>query len=221
MSFLPSSQRDQSMVLLALCGVLGIGAYWYLYLEPKGQELVAVESHIETLTLQNERAKSELARGNPEQLRQEALEYRRNLEVMRQLVPTSNEVPDLLEQVSTAARRVGLDLEGVEPEPVIGGDMFDTYRYRISLTGDYHAVGAFMANVGSLTRIIAPVNLQLKTAPPSQQDQARGRSSATERQKLNTSFQIQTYVARTAPAAAAAPAVATSEAAARANEDIR
>lgn len=217
MAFLPSSQRDQSMVLLALCGVLAIGAYWYLYLDPKAQELVAVESHIETLTQQNERAKSELARGNPEQLRQEALEYRRNLDVMRQLVPTSNEVPDLLEQVSTAARRVGLDLEGVEPEPVIGGDQFDTYRYRISLTGDYHAIGAFMANVGSLTRIVAPVNLQLKVAANGQQEQTRSRAGAPERQQLTTAFQIQTYVARSAPA----PVVATSEAAGRANEETR
>ena len=198
-------------------GALAIGSYWYFYLDPKSQELATVEAHIETLTLENERAKSELARGNPEQLRQEALEYRRNLEVMRQLVPTSNEVPDLLEQVSTAARRVGLDLEGVEPEPVIGGDQFDTYRYRISLTGDYHAVAAFMANVGSLTRIVAPVNLQLKTAPANAQSQPRGRAASAERQQLTTAFQIQTYVARTV----ADPVVATSEAAARANEENR
>ncbi|MHB1224407.1 MAG: type IV pilus inner membrane component PilO [Gemmatimonadaceae bacterium] len=218
MAFLPSSQRDQSMVLLALCGVLAIGAYWYFYLDPRSQELATVESHIETLTQQNEIAKSELARGNPEQVRQEALEYRRNLDVMRRLVPTSNEVPDLLEQVSTAARRVGLDLEGVEPEPVIGGDQFDTYRYNISLTGDYHAVGAFLANVGSLTRIIAPVNLQLKTAPPvAGQQPAKGRIDPSVRQQLTTAFQIQTYVARTTPA----PAVVTSEAAAGANEETR
>lgn len=218
MALLPSSQRDQSMVLLALCGVLAIGAYWYFYLDPRAKELVAVESHIEALTQLNERAKSELARGNPEKLRQEALEYRRNLEVMRQLVPTSNEVPDLLEQVSTAARRVGLDLEGVEPEPVIGGDQFDTYRYNITLTGDYHSVGAFLANVGSLTRIIAPVNLQLKAAAPvAGQQPPKTRAGAPERQPLTTAFQIQTYVARTAPA----PAVATSEAAARANEENR
>mgnify|MGYP001046252936 CR=1 FL=1 len=217
MSLLPSSQRDQSMVLLALCGVLAIGSYWYFYLDPKAQELTAVVEHIETLTHQNEQAKMELARGNPEQLRQEALEYRRNLEVMRQLVPTSNEVPDLLEQVSTAARRVGLDLEGVEPEPVISGDQFDTYRYRIALTGDYHAVAAFMANVGSLTRIVAPVNLKLKAASPSGKSDPRVRAGSAERQPLTTAFHIQTYVARSV----AAPVIATSEAAGRANEENR
>ena len=216
MSLLPSSQRDQSMVLLALCGLLSIGAYWNYYLEPAQVELAAVEEHVEALTLQNERAKADLARGNPEELRQQAEEFRRNLEVMRKLVPTGNEVPDLLEQVSTAARRVGLDLEGVEPEPVIGGDQFDTYRYRISLTGDYHSVGAFLANVGSLTRIVAPVNLQLKPAQDNSQ-RSRSRGTAPDRQRLATTFQIQTYVARTA----ADPVISTSEAAANARQEDR
>ena len=217
MRLLPPNQRDQTMVLLALCGLLSIGAYWYFYLEPRSQEMAVVEEHIETLAQQNERAKTELARGNPEKLRQEALEYQRNLQVMRQLVPTSNEVPALLEDVSTAARRVGLDLEGVEPEPVIPGDQFDTYRYRITLTGPYHAVGAFLANVGSLTRIIAPVNLQLKAAvmPGSQSAQGKPRSSPDD-QPLTTLFQIQTYVARTAPPAAPPKTV---EAAARVKEN--
>lgn len=216
MSLLPSSQRDQSMVLLALCGLLAIGAYWNYYLEPAKVELTAVEEHVDALTLQNERAKADLARGNPEELRKQAEEFRRNLDVMRRLVPTGNEVPDLLEQVSTAARRVGLDLEGVEPEQVIGGDQFDTYRYKISLTGDYHAVGAFLANVGSLTRIVAPVNLQIRPAQEGSR-QPRARANAPDRQQLATTFQIQTYVARTSPA----PVVSTSEAAANAREEDR
>jgi Tfp pilus assembly protein PilO len=209
-AFLPSNQRDQKMVLLALCGVVAVFAYWYFYLDPRATELVAVEEHVESLVQQNDRAKAELARGDPEKLRQDALEYRRNLDAMRQLVPTSNEVPALLEQVSTAARRVGLDLGGVEPEPVIPGDQFDTYRYRITLEGDYHAVGAFLANVGSLTRIIAPVNVQLKPADD-REVRAPG-SVAPARQPLQTEFQIQTYVARSAPAAPAAAATTQSEA---------
>ncbi|HEX5581999.1 MAG TPA: type 4a pilus biogenesis protein PilO [Gemmatimonadaceae bacterium] len=200
MAFLPSNQRDQLMVLLSLCGVLAVGAYWMYYLDPRSQELVAVEEHVETLTLQNERAKAELARNDPDKLRRDALEYRRNLDAMRQLVPTSNEVPALLEQVSTAARRVGLDLGGVEPEPVIPGDQFDTYRYRISLEGDYHAVGAFLANVGSLTRIVAPVNVQLK--PSTSGAALKPGEPVPARQPLVTHFQIQTYVARTAAPAA-------------------
>jgi len=196
---LPTNQRDQSMVLLGLLGVIALFAYWHFYLSTASAELTAVEERVETLVANNERAKIEIARGDPDKLRAEAAAYRENLAAMRQLVPTSNEVPSLLEQVSTAARRVGLDLGRVEPEPVIAGDQFDTYRYKISVAGDYHALGAFLANVGSLTRIVAPVNVQLK---PQQNRGEPGESADRTRQTLDSEFQIQTYVARTAPASA-------------------
>ena len=188
------------MVLLGLLGVIALFAYWHFYLSTASAQLVAVEQRVETLVANNERARLEIANGDPERLRAEAAAYRENLAAMRQLVPTSNEVPSLLEQVSTAARRVGLDLGRVEPEPVIPGDQFDTYRYKITVAGDYHALGAFLANVGALTRIVAPVNVQLK--PQTRQGLAPGEQADRTRQTLDSEFQIQTYVARTAPASA-------------------
>ena len=112
---------------------------------------------------------------------------------MRQLVPTGNEVPALLEQVSTAARRVGLDIGAVEPEPVIPGDEFDTYRYKISIVGGYHEVGQFLTNVGSLTRIVAPVNLKLT---PSNKDDANRTHARRGQSVLQSDFEMQTYVAK-------------------------
>lgn len=206
MRLLPTNERDQKMVLLGLLGVVAVAAYWYFYLNPRSQELTALETRIEELTSLNERAKLELARGDPESLRREALAFRQNLDAMRQLVPTSNEVPALLEQVSTAARRVGLDIVGVEPSPVMPGDQFDTYRYKITIAGEYHALGAFLANVGSLTRIVAPMNVQLKPqrqqAPQPKQGEPLPRIT---QQPLQSEFEIQTYVARAAVAGAAAP----------------
>lgn len=200
MRLLPANQRDQSMVLLGLLGVIAVFCYWHFYLSAATAELTAAEERVEMLVASNERAKIEIARGDPAKLRAEAEAYRENLAAMRQLVPTSNEVPSLLEQVSTAARRVGLDLGRVEPEPVIPGAQFDTYRYKITVAGDYHALGAFLANVGSLTRIVAPVNVQLK--PQTRQGLAPGERPDRLRQTLDSEFQIQTYVARTAPSSA-------------------
>ena len=197
---LPQNQRDQAMVLLGVLGFAAAFAHWYLVFDPKSTELDTLEEHVEALVAQNDRAKLELARGNPERIRQDVIAMRANLEAMRQLVPTSNEVPALLEQVSTAARRVGLDLAAVEPEPVIPGDQFDTYRYRVRVLGDYHALGALMANVGSLTRVMAPMNLQLKPRANATPPSANGARPAVSRQLLESSFQIQTYVARTTAA---------------------
>ena len=115
---------------------------------------------------------------------------------MRQLVPVSNEVPALLEEVSTAARRVGLDLATVEPVPVIPGEQFDTYRYKLGVMGGYHAVAQFLTNVGSLDRIVAPVGLSFKMHAGDVKSRAQQKPGEA---LLDATFQIQTYVARTTP----------------------
>ena len=126
MALLPKNQRDQVMVLLVIVAVALVGLYYAYVYSPKSDVLTDLQAHVDSLDISNQRAKAELAKGNVEELRAEAAKLQANLEVMRQLVPTSNEVPALLEQVSTAARRVGLDLATVKPQPVIEGEQFDT-----------------------------------------------------------------------------------------------
>jgi type IV pilus assembly protein PilO len=153
--------------------------------------LAKLEARVERLTELNEKIEREVKRGNLAKLKAEAERYRRDLAVLRQLVPTRNEVPALLEQVSTAARRVGLDLSDVQPEDVVKGIHFDVHRYRIGVNGDYHAIARFLTNVGSLTRIVAPINLQLT---PSSKNLPR--VLPKEHRLLEARLQIQTYVAR-------------------------
>jgi type IV pilus assembly protein PilO len=197
MALLPKNQRDQVMVLLVIVAVALVGLYYAYVWSPKADVLTGLQAHVDSLDMSNQRAKAELAKGNVEQLRAEAAKLQENLEVMRQLVPTSNEVPALLEQVSTAARRVGLDLATVKPQPVIEGDQFDTYRYSVAVIGDYHALGEFLANVGSLTRIVAPVNLALSQFSGGSADQ-RKKAMKNNNSVLDSRFELQTYVTKTA-----------------------
>ena len=198
MALLPKNQRDQVMVLLVVVAVALVGLYYMYVYSPKSDVLTDLQAHVDSLDVNNQRAKAELAKGNVEELRAEAARLQANLEVMRQLVPTSNEVPALLEQVSTAARRVGLDLATVKPQPVIEGDQFDTYRYQVAVIGDYHALGEFLANVGSLTRIVAPVNLALSPmSNGAAVDQRKKMSKKNNNSILDSRFELQTYVAKT------------------------
>jgi type IV pilus assembly protein PilO len=198
MALLPKNQRDQVMVLLVIVAVALIGLYYAYVFSPKADVLASLQAHVDSLDVNNQRAKAELAKGNVDQLRAEAAKLQENLEVMRQLVPTSNEVPALLEQVSTAARRVGLDLATVKPQPVVEGEQFDTYRYQVAVIGDYHALGEFLANVGSLTRIVAPVNLALSPLGNGAAVDQRKKALRNNNSVLDSRFELQTYVAKTA-----------------------
>ena len=197
MALLPASQRDQKLLILIIFAI-GLAGVYYNYLwSPKKDELDVSQAHVDSLVIMNQRAKSELAQGKTQEVKAEAERYAGDLEVMRRLVPTGNEVPALLEQVSTAARRVGLDISDVQPLPLLQGDQYDAYKYRLSVRGDYHEIAVLLANIGSLQRIVAPINL---TLAPSQQNAAAQRAS--RKQPVEARFEIQTYVARTAPTTA-------------------
>ena len=183
------TKRDQTLVAVAVLALALGGAYGYFLYMPKRAQLATIEEHVTTLDAKNEAARREISSGSVAKLAQQAAEYKASLAVLQELVPTTNEVPALLESVSTAARRVGLDLASVEPMPVIEGEMFNTYRYKLSVKGTYHELAGFLTNVGSLNRIVAPVLVDVKTSDP------KGKKS-TNANDLHTDFQIQTYIAR-------------------------
>ena len=190
------TKREQMWGGIGVAAIAVLALYWYFLYKPKAAELAATEIHVDSLEKKNQQAKADIATGSLQKLRAQSSEYEQSLKVMRQLVPRSNEVPALLEDISTAARRVGLDLATVEPMPVLPGEQFDTYRYKLAVTGGYHPVGQFLSNVGSLNRIIAPVTMAIKLHPIADKTKARLKKGES---LVDTEFQVQTYVVRTVP----------------------
>lgn len=195
MAGLPTNQRDQILLFVGILGIVGGAAYWNFVWTPKSETLATQEARVEKLDASNNRAKALLARGTVEQMQAESKLLQDNLDLIRTLIPASNEVPALLDQILAAARRVGLEQDSFVPGAVVEGEVFDTYRYRLSFNGTYHQIGQMLTAIGSLRRIMAPVNVSLTPAP-------EGSSSlrvAPGEQILNANFDIQTYVVRTAP----------------------
>ncbi|MBI3789373.1 MAG: type 4a pilus biogenesis protein PilO [Gemmatimonadetes bacterium] len=199
----PMTERDRNILVVGVFAFLAAGAYWYFLYNDKQTELDTLEASIAKLDTANMKAKKLLQRGKLEELRAETERSQKSLELMRQLVPTGNEVPALLDQVSSAAKAAGLEVSAVKPEPISVGAEFDTYRYSISVVGPYHAVASFLASVGSLTRIMAPVNVSVDLSTQANKAKVTRKGEAM----LSTTFELQTYVAHTsAPATPAKPA---------------
>ncbi len=194
MAGMPTNQRDQLMLFVAILGILGAGSYWNWVYTPKAEALTVQEERLEKLDASNQRAKAMLARGTVEQMRAEAKVLKDNLELIRTLIPAGNEVPALLDQILGAARRVGLEQDSFVPGNVVQGEIFDTYRYRLSFNGTYHQIGEMLTAIGSLRRIMSPMNVNLTPAPAGSSSL---RVPAGE-QILNANFDIQTYVVRSA-----------------------
>jgi type IV pilus assembly protein PilO len=192
---MPKNQRDQIMLAVGIIGLALAGAYYYFVHTPKAAVIATLEERVTNLDDKNNRAKAVVARGTVEDMRAQAAVLRDNLELMRTLIPASNEVPALLDQIIAAARRTGLDFSNFQPVPPVIGEQFDTHRYRMSAQGSFHEIAELLTAIGSLRRIIAPVNVSL--TPAQRSAPSRGaRVSSPEAPLLNASFDIQTYVVK-------------------------
>src|SRR5437899_6302350 len=164
MALLPQDRQSQVMLLITI-GMVGLGyAFWNYWAKPTGQEIEATQTEIASMEAVIAQAKADLASGTVEDLRRKVEEYTALLGVMRRLVPEKNEVPALIDDISTKAKVRGVTIGRIEPQPVEPGPPFDTYRYRLEIIGHYDQLGEFLSDIASLPRIIVPQDVILKAA---------------------------------------------------------
>src|SRR5947208_3624614 len=117
MALLPQDRQSQVMMLITL-GMLALGyAFWNYWAKPTGEEIAATQAEIKSMEDVIAQAKADLASGTVEDLRRKVEEYSALLAVMRRLVPEKNEVPALIDAVSTKATVRGVTVGGTEPQP--------------------------------------------------------------------------------------------------------
>jgi len=195
MALIPTDQRSQIMMLLVL--VAGAGGYffWTKVGSPQLDRIAAAHTEADSLQKIVEAAKADLANGTVEDLRRKVEEYSGSLELMKRLVPDRNEVPTLIDDISTKAKVRGITLGKIQPlTPEIGAP-FDTYRYRLEVYGHYDQIGEYLADVASLPRIVVPQDVVLYSAPPA----TAKLLGDTAGSLLLAEFTIRTFVKSTSP----------------------
>lgn len=148
----------------------------------------SLQRALDSLQTQVRNAQRDVRQGAVAQLERALAEYRASLDLMRQLVPVSEEVPNLLDDVSSRAKVRGANVVNFVPQPLESGTPFDTKRVRVTVTGEYDQIGEFLSDVASLPRIIVPQDLQISRVSGPAAD------TTGRRQILQASFQIRTYV---------------------------
>jgi type IV pilus assembly protein PilO len=194
-ALLPQDRQSQVFLLITLA-MGGLGwAFWNYWAQPTGQEITATQTEIDSLQRVIDRAKADLASGTVEDLRRKVEQYTALLGVLRRLVPEKNEVPALIDDISTKAKVRGVAIGRLEPLAVEPGSPFDTYKYRLEIIGHYDQLGEFLSDIASLSRIIVPQDLNLKPA----QQQAQRLLGDTLGALLEAQFAIRTFVKAAGP----------------------
>lgn len=190
-----------ALVLTALVGYMlysgaGIELLGLDGIQVRKTRITALQDTLAAVRAQTDSAKQELAKGTAEDLRKELEKYRASLALLRQMVPERNEVPNLLDAISTRAKIRGVNLANVVPLPEQAGPApFNTFTYNMSVLGHYDEIGEFLADIASLPRIIVPQGVSM-VAAPSNSAKVMGDSSGA---LLEAKFQIRTFVKSAEP----------------------
>ena len=194
-----SGQKGTPLLALLLALLVGYIGYTGAVIEAVGvkglagtrERIVAMRDTITKFEAATDSAKNGLARGTVADVRKRLETYRASLVMLRRLVPERNEVPNLLDDISTRGKIRGVTLSQVVPQPVEPGPApFDTYKYNMSVIGRYDQIGQFLADVASLQRIIVPYDVTVAAANSSA---AKVLGDSTDA-LLEAKFQVRTYV---------------------------
>src|SRR5687768_2391150 len=183
MGLLPSDEKQQKKLLIGIIPLLLLLGYWYLFHGAKAEEVEIMRTRLEALEQNNNTARAIASQGSARDLERRLELYEEHMERLEQLIPSGEEVPDLLNMIATRAEGTDVQLALMRPEEDVASEFYRRVTYEMGVIGRFHDVGRFLSEVGSLPRIVTPIDLTL-----------RRRSREGSNPTLEASFRIETYV---------------------------
>jgi type IV pilus assembly protein PilO len=186
MALLPSDPQQQKRFVIGALPLLLLFGYYQFLHGSRVEQADALESRLEQLTATNNAAKAIASRGGPELEKRLAI-YEQHMRQLEELIPKREEVAELLHAMTLRAKSSGVDLTKVKPEADDPGPFYTKKVYELGVKGTYHDVASFLTEIGSLPRIVTPIDLKLVKP----QGGAMARNGAPV---LEANFRIVTYV---------------------------
>lgn len=157
----PPLPKAAAFLLIAALVVL---LAWFALLQSKDEELEAERGKEPGLRAEY---RSKLAQAiNLPELRKQKLQVEEYVVQLEKQLPGKAEMDALLSDINQAGIGRGLQFELFRPGQVVVKDYYAELPIAIRVTGRYHDIGAFAADIANLSRIVTLHNLQLSGSGP-------------------------------------------------------
>jgi len=181
---LDADLRKKLMLGVMLLGTGGYFGFQYVY-RPRADEVARLESRFEALRDRNGTARAAADGDAAASLERSVELYREQLKRVEALIPSSEELPELLDAIALEAQRTGVELALIQPISAVAEDYYTRRTYDLSVHGSYHQIADFLTRVASLPRIVTPGNLNMRV---------REEETRSGDPQLEAKFAIETYV---------------------------
>ncbi len=156
------------VVACLLLGAIIVGATWYFFVSDQRLTLEAKEA--EELTLREDFQGKQGRAANLEPLKQQLAQMEVMLQQMLRQLPSKNEMPDLIVDVSQTALASGITNELFQPGAETQLDFYAEKPITLRMVGTYHQFGAFVSGVASLPRVVIMTMHDISLTPRSATD---------------------------------------------------
>jgi type IV pilus assembly protein PilO len=141
-----------------LAAVVGLGHFLYWSGQFETQESLAAEE----TTLREEYRMKVAQAANLEALQAQKLQVDQSVERLEKQLPSKAEMAALLSDINQAGVGRGLQFELFRPDQIVVRDYYAELPIAIKISGSYHDLGAFAADMAYLPRIVTLNNMALK-----------------------------------------------------------
>jgi len=146
-----------------------IGLAWYLFVSDK--RLMIQNEEATEATLRTEFQTKQGKAANLEPLKQQLAQMEVMLQQMLRQLPSKNEMPDLIVDVSQTALASGINNELFQPGAETALEFYAEKPIALRMAGTYHQFGAFVSGVASLPRVVIMTMHDISLKPRGEGDQ--------------------------------------------------
>ena len=148
--------------------LVGIGAaYWYLSYQPLEAETRQLVVHSQELQRKLNNARS--VADNVPGFKAEVAALERDLELALKQLPNGKQFEDLLRDISTAGKKVGVTIKSIDRDSEVKRDFYAEVPFMIELEGAYHDLARFFEMVANLPRIVNVGRLEITVSKEDRQ----------------------------------------------------
>jgi len=169
--------KIQKLLIIIIASAAVVYLYFFSGFLPFGHRVLAqergkLEQEYRQLSADLSKARQTLT--NREEVERQYQVISQRWEVASDLLPEERELAGLLRKVSLVGQQSGVEFELFKPQPQIMGEVYIENPVQIRVVGGYHQVGAFLAEVANLDRIVNVSDLSLAELD---QETAEGRQT--------------------------------------------
>jgi type IV pilus assembly protein PilO len=145
--------------LCLLVTIVVVVALWFVWLEGSAEELQAAQS--KETALRDDYTKKLVQAVNLETLKKQREQVQQYVTQLEKQLPSKAEIDALLSDINQAGLGRSLQFESFRPGAITVKEYYAELPIALKITGKYHDIGAFTADVANLSRIVTLNNLAI------------------------------------------------------------